>query len=117
MPEQRSDGRIEEATILTRAVENLLRRLVRFLVGKVSLLRLQEMMRYIFIDEIENKLRREHPTRNIPLTQLALLSGLDTRTLTKIRNSPKYRKPFHKEANFLKQFVLGASILDEWKMK
>ena len=117
MPEQRSDGRIEEATILTRAVENLLRRLVRFLVGKVSLLRLQEMMRYIFIDEIENKLRREHPTRNIPLTQLALLSGLDTRTLTKIRNSPKYRKPFHKEANFLKQFVLGASILDEWNSK
>lgn len=117
MPEQRSDGRIEEATILTRAVENLLRRLVRFLVGKVSLLRLQEMIRYIFIDEIENKLRREHPTRNIPLTQLALLSGLDTRTLTKIRNSPKYRKPFHKEANFLKQFVLGASILDEWNSK
>ena len=117
MPEQRSDGRIEEATILTRAVENYLRRLVRFLVGKVSLLRLQEMIRYIFIDEIENKLRREHPTRNIPLTQLALLSGLDTRTLTKIRNNPKYRQPFHKEANFLKQFVLGASILDEWNSK
>ena len=117
MPEQRSDGRIKEATILTRAVENYLRRLVRFLVGKVSLLRLQEMIRYIFIDEIENKLRREHPTRNIPLTQLALLSGLDTRTLTKIRNNPKYRQPFHKEANFLKQFVLGASILDEWNSK
>lgn len=117
MPKQRSDCRIEEAKILTRAVENFMRRLVRFLVGKVSLLRLQEMIRYIFIDEIENKLRREHPTRNIPLTQLALLSGLDTRTLTKIRNNPKYRQPFHKEANFLKQFVLGASILDEWNSK
>jgi hypothetical protein len=117
MPKLRSDDRIEEATVLTRSVENHLRKLIRFLVGKVSLLRLQEMIRYIFIDEIENKLRREHPTRNIPLTQLALLSGLDTRTLTKIRNNPKYRRPFHKEANFLKQFVLGASILDEWNTK
>jgi hypothetical protein len=117
MPELKTDGRIEEATILTCSVENHLRKLIRFLVGKVSLLRLQEMIRYIFIEEIENKLRREHPTRNIPLTQLALLSGLDTRTLTKIRNNPKYRQPFHKEAKFLKQFVLGASILDEWSSK
>jgi hypothetical protein len=117
MPELKTDGRIEEATILTCSVENHLRKLIRFLVGKVSLLRLQEMIRYIFIEEIENKLRREHPTKNIPLTQLALLSGLDTRTLTKIRNNPKYRQPFHKEAKFLKQFVLGASILDEWSSK
>jgi hypothetical protein len=117
MPKLSSDSRIEEASILTRAVENHLRKLVRFLVGKVSLIKLQEMIRYIFVDEIESKLRREHPTRNIPLTQLALLSGLDTRTLTKVRNSPKYRQPFHKEANFLKQFVLGASILDEWSSK
>ena len=117
MPELKSDSRIEEAAIITRAVENYLRKLIHFLVGKISLLRLQEMIRYIFIDEIENKLRREHPTKNIPLTQLALLSGLDTRTLTKIRNNPRYRQPFHKEANFLKQFVVGASILDEWNSK
>ena len=117
MPDLSLDGRVEEASILTRAIENHFRKLVRFLVGKVSLIKLQEMIRYIFVDEIENKLRREHPTRNISLSQLALLSGLDTRTLTKIRNNPKYGHPFHKEANFLKQFVLGASILDEWSSK
>jgi hypothetical protein len=75
------------------------------------------MIRYIFVDEIEKKLRREHPTRNVPLTQLALLSGLDTRTLTKIRNNPKYRQPFYEEATFLEQFVLGASILNDWSSK
>jgi len=117
VPKISSDRRIEEATILTRAVENHLRKLIRFLVGKVSLTKLQEMIRYIFVDEIENKLRREHPTKNIPLTQLALLSGLDTRTLTKIRNNPKFRQPFHKEASFLKHFVLGASLLDAWSSK
>jgi len=117
VPESRSDQRTEEATVFTRAVESYFRKLVRFLVGRVSLIELQEMIRYIFIDEIENKLRKEHPTRNIPLTQLALLSGLDTRTLTKIRNDPRYRQPFHQEATFLKRFVIGASILDEWSSK
>jgi len=117
MPRPTMDARIEEAAVLTRAVESHLRKLIRFLVGRVSLVKLQEMIRYIFIDEIENKLRRDHPDRNLPLTQLALLSGLDTRTLTKIRNSPKYRKPFHEETNFLKEFAPGASILDVWSSK
>jgi hypothetical protein len=117
MPETGSDKRTKEAVVLTRAVENLCRRLIRFLVGRISLVKLQEMIRYIFVEEIENKLQRENPTKNVPLSQLALLSGLDTRTLTKIRNSRKYRRPFYKEANFLKEFVPGASILDEWGSK
>jgi hypothetical protein len=117
MPNLSSEGRIEEATILTQAVENHFRKLVRFLVGRVSLVKLQELIRYIFIEEIENKLRKERPTKNIALTQLALLSGLDTRTLIKVRNNPKYRQPFHKEASFLEQFVVGASILNEWSSK
>jgi hypothetical protein len=107
-------SRIEEASVLTRVVENHFRKLIRFLVGRISLVKLQEMTRFIFVEEIENKLRRDHPNKNISLTQLALLSGLDTRTLTKIRNSSKYRKPFHEEVRFLKEFTPGASILDVW---
>jgi len=112
-----ADARIEKAAVITRVVENHFRKLIRFLVGRVSLVKLQEMIRYIFIEEIEVKLRRDHPEKNIPLTQLALLSGLDTRTLTKIRNNPKYRKPFHEETNFLREFAPGASILDVWSSK
>ena len=117
MPSTDSDLRLEEAATLTRAVENLLRKLVCFLVGRISLVKLQEMIRYIFVEEIENKLRRERPNKNVALTQLALLSGLDTRTLIKIRNNPKYRQPFHQETNFLKEFAPGASILDHWSSK
>jgi hypothetical protein len=117
MPQRMLEGRNEEAVVLTRAVENLLRRLVSFLVGRISLVKLQEIVRYIFVEEIENKLKKENPTKNIPLSQLALLSGLDTRTLTKIRNSNIYRKPFYKEASFLKECAPGASILDEWSNK
>lgn len=114
MPQGAALERNDEVVMLTRAVENLLRKLVRFLVGRISLVKLQEIVRYIFVEEIENKLKSENPTKNIPLSQLALLSGLDTRTLTKIRNSGVYRKPLYKEANFLKEFAPGASILDEW---
>jgi hypothetical protein len=107
----------EEAAVLTRAIENLFRKLIRFLIGRVSLVSLQELIRYVFVEEIENKLRSESPTKNIPLTQLALLSGLDTRTLTKIRNSKNYRRPFHQEVTFLREFAPGASILDVWGSK
>lgn len=107
----------QEAVVLNRAVENLCRKLIRFLVGRMSLVNLQEIVRYVFVEEIENKLRSENPNKNIHLTQLALLSGLDTRTLTKIRNSPKYRRPFYEEANFLREFTPGAAILDVWSSK
>jgi len=112
-----TDGLHQEAVVLNRAVENLCRKLIRFLVGRMSLVNLQEIVRYVFVEEIENKLRSENPNKNVHLTQLALLSGLDTRTLTKIRNSPKYRKPFYEEANFLRKFTPGASILDVWSSK
>lgn len=107
----------EEAAVLTRAIENLLRKLIRFLIGKISLVSLQEIIRYLFVEEIENMLRKENPNKNIPLTQLALLSGLDTRTLTKIRNSERFRRPFHREATFLREFAPGAAILDVWNSK
>jgi len=112
-----TDGRHQEAIVLTRAVENLFRKLIKFLIGRISLIRLQEIVRYIFVEEIENKLRLENPTKNVPLTQLALLSGLDTRTLTKIRNSNKYMQPLYQESNFLRVFTPGASILDVWSSK
>ena len=107
----------EEAVVLNRAVENLFRKLIRFLVGRMSLINLQEIIRYVFVEEIENKLRSENPNRSIQLTQLALFSGLDTRTLTKIRNSPKYRRPFYEESTFLREFTPGASILDVWSSR
>jgi len=107
----------EEATTLNRAVENLCRKLIKFLVGRMSLISLQEIIRYVFVEEIENKLRAENPDKNIQLTKLALLSGLDTRTLTKIRNSPRYRQPFYEQSTFLRQFTPGASILDMWSSR
>lgn len=111
------DHRHQEAATLTKAVEVVCRKLVRFLIGKMSLVKLQEIIRQIFVEEIENKLSTENPTKSVSLSQLALLSGLDTRTLTKIRNSKEYRQPLYSETNFLEEFTPGASILDTWCSK
>lgn len=111
------DGRHQESAVLIRGVENVCRKLIRFLIGRISLVKLQEIIKFIYIEEIENKLQKENPTQNIPLTQFALLSGVDTRTLTKVRNSKKYRQPLHQESNFLEEITPGASILDTWCSK
>ena len=111
------DRRHQEAATLTKAVEVVCRKLVRFLIGKMSLVKLQEIIRQIFVEEIENRVRAEKPSKAVSLSQLALLSGLDTRTLTKIRNSKEYRQPLYNEANFLEEFTPGASILDTWCSK
>ena len=80
-----SESRFKEADLLARAVENVLRKLIRVLVGRITLVKLQEMIRFIYVDETEKKLKSERPGKNVPLTRLALNTGLDTRTLTRVR--------------------------------
>jgi hypothetical protein len=105
---------LQDAAILTRAVENVFRKLIRFLVGRISLVKLQEMIRFIYVEEAERKLNRERPDQNIPLTRLAILTGLDTRTLIRVRNSERYRKPLYLEKRFLKAMTPESCVLDVW---
>ena len=70
------DEHLQDAAILTRAVENVFRNLIRFLVGRMSLVKLQEMIRFIYVEEAESKLNRERPKHNVTLTRLAILTGI-----------------------------------------
>jgi len=112
-----TDIRHQESVVLTRGVERIFRKLIRFLIGRMSLVKMQEIIKYVYIEETEVKLKKESPDKNIPLSQIALLSGLDTRTLTKIRNDRKFHQPLHKESEFLDEITPGASILDTWASK
>lgn len=102
-----------EAAILTLAVENVFRKLIRFLVGRISLVRLQEMIRYIYVEEAEKDLRAENPGKNVPMTRLALVTGLDTRTLVQVRsrleeNAQQYRQ------QFLTELTPESAIVEAW---
>ncbi len=106
--------RMQDLEIFARALENILRKLIRFLVGRISLLKLNEMVRTIYIQEAERQLKLERPTKSVSLTKLAVLTGIDTRTLTKVRNSEQYSGPLHKTKRFLKEMTPEGCILDMW---
>ena len=113
MPDTR-DAQLQEVTILTRAVENVFRKLIRFLVGRISLVKLQEMIRIIYIQEAEGFIREEDQLENISMTKLGVLTGIDTRTLSVVINSPAFRKPLHREEHFLRELTPATSVVDVW---
>ncbi len=106
---------LRDVAVLTRAVENVFRKLVRLLLGRISLKKLQEMLQVIFVEESEAKLRREDPGKNVSLSTLAVLTGFDTRTITKIKSEDTYLKPFYKTERFLSEITPECSVLDVWE--
>jgi len=109
-----SNPALRDVALLTRAVENVFRKLIRMLIGRMSLKKLQEMIQIIFVEEAEAKLKLEEPGKNVSLTKLGSITDLDTRSLTKIRSSYDSSKPIHLDASFLKGFTPGFKVLDLW---
>ena len=108
-----SAGRLHEASLLTRAVENVFRKLIRLLVGRISLVKLQEMMRHIYVEETELKLQAETPGKNVPLTRLALSTGLDTRALVRIRERIQLGEPQYRQ-QFLSELTPESAVVEAW---
>lgn len=79
----RNSGLVGSST--TDAVRLVFRRVVRLLVGSVSFPALIEILRKIYVEEAERKLRRggTKPTKSA----LALMTGLDTRVVSSVMNS------------------------------
>ncbi|HEY5774520.1 MAG TPA: hypothetical protein VIS57_00400, partial [Xanthomonadales bacterium] len=76
---------LREVTVLTRAVEGVLRKLARMLIGRMSLKKLLNMLQVVFVEETEARLKKEAPGKNVALADLALLTGMDTRTIKRTR--------------------------------
>ncbi len=107
------DERLQDAAMLTRAVENVFRKLIRFLVGRMSLVQLREMIRFIYVEEAENNIRVENPGKNVPLTRLALITGLDTRTLLHVKKKLALEGKVYKQ-QYLKDLTPESAIVEAW---
>jgi len=105
--------RLQEAELLARAVENVFRKLIRFLVGRISLVRLLEMIRHIYVEETELKLQAEQPGKNVPLARLALNTGLDTRALVQIRKRLQTLQPQYRQ-QFLAELTPESAVVEAW---
>ena len=104
----------QDVAILTRAVENVFRKLIRLLIGKMSLKKLQEMIQLIFIEETEAKLKREAPGKNVALGDIALQTGVDTRTIKKTREYIAVSNPIHQDDRFMDGFMPLFKVFDLW---
>lgn len=109
------ESALREAVVFTRAVENVFRKLIRLLLGKMTLVKLQEMIRIVFVEEAEAWLQKETPGKNVPLTKLALVTGLDTRHVTRVKKKIQARE--NRQAgsrSFIRDITPEASVLDYW---
>ncbi len=106
------DLRTQEVNALGMAVATVLRRLVRPLMGAMSLARLEEILRLVFVEEAERHLRREYPERSAPASQMALLTGVDTRQLNRLRARPGYGGDG--ERAFTSNMTPTTHLLDLW---
>ncbi len=109
-----SEHALRDVAILTRAVERVFRKLIRMLIGKMSLKKLQEMIQIIFVEEAEAKLKLEAPGKNVALGDIALQTGVDTRTIKKIRAYIALSNPIHQDDVFLDGFMPLFKVFDLW---
>ena len=109
-----SELAMRDVGILTRAVENVFRKLIRMLIGKMSLKKLQEMIQILFVEETEAKLKQEAPGKNVALGDIALQTGVDTRTIKKIRTYIAVSNPIHQDGIFLDSFMPLFKVFDLW---
>jgi len=109
-----NETELRDVAILTRAVENVFRKLIRMLIGKMSLKKLQEMIALLFVEEAEAKLKQESPGKNVALGDIALQTGVDTRTIKKIRTYIAVSNPIHLDDVFLDGFMPLFKVFDIW---
>jgi len=109
------DSSLHELSVLTRAFEQVFRKLIRLLIGRISLKRLKEMIQVIFIEEAEAKLKQKRPDQNVALSDLALLADVDIRTIKETRSYSALSTPLHQDTSFLSELIPEACVLDVWE--
>ena len=95
-----------EVSSATDAVQLVLRRVIRLLMGSVSFPALADMMKVIYVEEARRKLKRSgtKPTKSA----LALMTGLDTRVVSSVMD-----RNFD-PASQSSQFCAENALLDMW---
>ncbi|MEM1412034.1 MAG: hypothetical protein AAGH19_06710, partial [Pseudomonadota bacterium] len=81
-----------EVAIIGRGVESVLRRLVRFIAGRISLKKLHELIDTIYVEELEELLHEEKGDKKVTLGNLAMGTGLDTRVINRIQRHASYKR-------------------------
>lgn len=109
-----SNPALHDASVLTRVVESVFRKLIRMLIGKMCLKKLLHLIQVIFVEEAEAMLKLEAPGQSVTLGDIALQTGVDTRAIKKIRSYIDQKKPMHMDDGFLDGFMPLFKVFDLW---
>lgn len=101
----------QEINALGAGIEGVLRRLIRPLLGSMSLERMEELLRLVFLEEAEKHLHKEYPGRSVPVSQMALLTGTDSRRINKLRGQLGSGE---RDTHFTSKMTPTTHLLDVW---
>ncbi|MFN2333863.1 MAG: DUF6502 family protein [Wenzhouxiangellaceae bacterium] len=73
-----------ESTFVIEAVHRIFRPIIRLLVGRVNCSFLLDVIRKIYIEEARRELRHQNKGKKVTKSALALMTGLDTRTIDRV---------------------------------
>jgi hypothetical protein len=110
-----NDPALQELSILMRAFELVFRKLIRLVIGRISLKKIQELICVVFVEEAEAQLKLQRPGQNVSLADLALLADVDIGTIKRTRSYIALSKPFHQNLTFLSELIPETCILDLWQ--
>ncbi|MBS3745370.1 MAG: hypothetical protein KGY48_13525 [Wenzhouxiangellaceae bacterium] len=79
-----SDSQHDQGTRLAAAVERVIRPFIRMIVGRVSCGFLVQQIKRIYIEEARRWIEDNDPKGRVTKSKLAMLTGLDTRTISSI---------------------------------
>jgi len=77
----------DQGTRIARAIERMVRPMIRLIVGRVSCGFLVQQIRRVYIEEARRWIEKNDPRGRVTKSKLAMLSGLDTRTISSIEEN------------------------------
>lgn len=104
-----SHSQNDQGARLASAIERVIRPFIRMIVGRVSCGFLVQQIKRIYIEEARNWIGRNDPHGRVTKSKLAMLTGLDTRTISAIESE---------ETNVgcvsISDLCPEAGVLDKW---
>ena len=100
---------VDQGARLASAVERVMRPFIRLIVGRVSCGFLVQQVKRIYIEEARASIRKNDPEARVTKSKLAMLTGLDTRTIS---NFEEFAQP--PESARIGDLCAEAAVLDAW---
>lgn len=110
-----SPSETQDTEVLVKAIEKVLRQITKMVIGRLGFPKYLTLIRKIFIEEAEKVLKKERDGARITMSELGLLTGIDTRTLAKVRKSGSYQQPIAANKAFFTDLTPEATVVEAWK--